>query len=125
MSTDIDLLGILEATQTKLPPQALPQTTEDQLPVLVTISDDEWQNDPIPVKLDKIRAAVLNSKTASEVRLHAGLMQIGDWLEMVVKLSPKQMQVQGSFSFKHMMEEFGPIDSSKYKPQVIDIEVAG
>lgn len=121
MPIDIDLFAIVEGSQAELPSKTEPaQTSAVQVPVCLT--EDDWQADPVPVKLEKIRAAFLNSKTVTDIRMASTTMPIGDWLEMVVKLSPKNIQVQGAVSFKHMLEEYGPIDSSKYKPKAIDVE---
>lgn len=84
--------------------------------------DSEWQNDPVPAKLDKIRAAFLNAKTPAEVYSQAALLPIGDWLEMVVKLSPKDVKITGGISFRHMLEEFGPIEKDKYRFNAIPVE---
>ena len=86
------------------------------------VTEDDWQNDPIPAKLDKIRAAFLNAKSPTEVQTAAWLMPIGDWLEMVVKLSPKNVQITGGISFRHMLEEFGPIEKDKYRFNAIPVE---
>lgn len=83
-------------------------------PALIA-TEDNWQNDPIPTKLDKIRAAFLNAKSPTEVQTAAWLMPIGDWLEMVVKLSPKNVQVTGDISFIHMLDTLGPINKSEYR----------
>lgn len=90
-------------------------------PVLA-IAEEDWARDPIPGKLDKIRALFLNSKTPTEVYAAASMMPIGDWLEMVVKLSPKNVQITGGISFRHMLEEFGPIEKDKYRFNAIPVE---
>lgn len=63
-------------------------------PAPAPATDDDWSTDPVPVKLEKIRAAFLNAKTAREVTGMASVMAIGDWLDLVIKLSPKQVDVK-------------------------------
>ena len=92
-------------------------------PALVNESS-EWLSDPLPVKLDKIRELFLNSKSPTEVYAAASLMPISDWLDMVVKLSPKNVQITGGISFRHMLEEFGPIEKDKYRFNAIPVECA-
>ena len=114
----IELFGQeLEALPASAPPEEGPPT-----PVSAEKGDGSWLNDPVPVKLEKIRAAFLDAKTPQEVTLQASIMPLGDWLDMVVRLSPKNIQVQGAVSFKHMLEELGPIDKEAYRPKVIDAE---
>ena len=90
----------------------------------LALADENWHDDPVPVKLEKIRAAFMNGRTAEEVRLCAGVMPIGDWLELVVKLSPKNIQVQGGISLTHMLQDLSPIDKEQYRlPQnVVEAE---
>ena len=89
-------------------------------------SDDDWRNDPVPVKLEKIRAAFLNAKRPGEVMAMAGTMAMAEWLELVIKLSPKNVQVSGGISFRHMLEELGPINKEQYRLSgpVIEAELA-
>ena len=116
----IDVLDILESQLEVLPPQA-----EDDVRDAVSVyeSDLDWQDDPVPLKLEKIRAAFLNGKTAAEVENAAAMMLVGDWLELIAKISPKNVQVQGEVSFKHMLEELGPIDKSQYRFKMIEAEI--
>lgn len=121
---DFDM--ILSCDEASLPASSLPVPSNGNgnggTPARVNAVEEDWTDDPIPTKLDKIRAAFLNSKTAAEVQTAAWLMPIGDWLEMVVKLSPKNVQITGGISFRHMMEEFGPIEKDKYRFNAIPVE---
>ena len=53
----------------------------------LAIESAYWTDDPVSVKLDKIRAVFLNAKTPTEVYAEASLMPVGDWLEMAGKLT--------------------------------------
>lgn len=122
---DFDL--ILGSEDVQLPPlsSSVPSNGNGSgsgAPDLAVTEEDDWRNDPIPAKLDKIRAAFLNAKSPTEVHTAAWLMPIGDWLEMVVKLSPKNVQISGGVSFRHMLEEFGPIEKDKYRFNAIPVE---
>lgn len=68
---------------------AVPATIPAKLPAQPG-DDPDWAADPIPAKFNKIREAVLNAKTASEVQAAAGCMPVREWLDWVVKLAPKQ-----------------------------------
>lgn len=115
INTD-DFIGLLGDDSPVLPPLREMKNGMNGTPVPAVLAEDaEWQNDPVPVKLDKIRAAFLNGKTAQEVQDAASLMAIGDWLELVAKIAPKNVQIQGSISFTHMLEEFGPINKEQYR----------
>lgn len=124
-----DFITLLEDDEPTLPPardisayHGTPAAGLQELP-----PEADWKDDPVPVKLEKIRAAFLNGKSASEVLVAASMMPIGDWIELVTKLAPKNIQVQGEFSFKHMLEEFGPVDKEQYRfrqlPSAAPIEV--
>ena len=123
-----DFDSILSCTDVALAAESLEPTVPSNgngsngASALAAATDEDWQNDPIPVKLDKIRAAFLNAKSPTEVQAAAWLMPIGDWLEMVVKLSPKNVQITGGISFRHMLEEFGPIEKDKYRFNAIPAE---
>lgn len=128
----IDLMAIIEEDLDELPPQERPETCLEGAPegseTPAVAGDANWQDDPVPTKIEKIRAAFLNGKTASEVEAAAGNMLVGDWLELVAKISPKNIQVQGEMNFRHILAELGPIDKDKYRlprkkrQEVIDLE---
>lgn len=86
------------------------------------VTDEDWFNDSISVKMEKIREAFLNGKSAKEVRAAASMMMVGDWLELVSKLAPKRLDIKGDFSFKHLVDQFGPIDTEKYRLKAVDAE---
>lgn len=115
-----DFIKMFKEESTNLPALPPPIAAEGSPPLPAASGD--WQEDPLAVKLDKIRAAFLNGKTAGEVEAEAARMHIGDWLELVVKLSPKNIQVKGDVSFRHMLEQMGPIDRETYRFKVIDAE---
>ena len=133
---------LVSSYDAELPPQAklamdcptTAQGTDDEL--LLDLSDEpsngrsrrpakdsaEWDNDAVPMKLEKIRAAFLNSKTAAEVTAAAGNMPVAMWLECVIKLMPKNVQVTGSVDFTHMLAGLAPIDRDAYRPKVVEAE---
>lgn len=118
-----DMRAVLEEDLDYLP--ELPKD-DTEAPSLPTVTDADWQNDPVPVKMEKIRAALMNAKTAFDVEDQARRLPVADWIELVAKLAPKNIQVQADFSFKHLVEEFGPIDKEKFRrkkePDAIDAE---
>jgi hypothetical protein len=117
-----DFSAILASEVTSLP--ALPSTINKGnggTPTVVTEASG-WASDPLPAKLDKIRAVFLNAKSPTEVYAEASLMPVGDWLEMVVKMSPKDVKVSGGIAFRHMLADMGPIDKSQYRPQAVQCD---
>ena len=82
-------LDLFEDEATELPPSSSLVKVENEKtgPPVPLTEDEEWQNDPVSVKLEKIRGVFLNAKTAPEVRAAASTMAIGDWLDMVGKLN--------------------------------------
>lgn len=123
-----DFIGLLSSDDEDLPSFSKPMGPQPPA-IRQATTEDDWQDDPVSTKLEKIRAAFLNGKTAAQVAGEAALMPMGDWLELVVKLSPKNVQVSGAVSFKHMLEELGPIDKEQYRlsgpiGEVIEAEVA-
>ena len=121
MTDSEGLIGMLEGaavTHSTLPPSPPQQSiaaADGTYQVLDLNDAGEWFNDPVPTKLEKIRAAFLNSKTAAEVAAAAGNMPVGMWLECVIKLMPKDIKVQGEVGFRHMLEGLGPIDPNQYR----------
>jgi len=117
-----DFSRILASDESTLPD--LPITTEKKNGGAPATGDaeDGWMDDPISTKLEKIRAVFLNAKSPMEVFAQASVMRIGDWLEMVVKLSPKDIKVTGGIAFRHMMADMGPIDKDQYRPKTITCE---
>ena len=113
--TGIDLARLLEDDLGSLPPRDLAKAEGPPVPALPADESEDWQGDPLPLKLEKIRASFLNAKTAFDVKTAALRMPIGDWLELVVKLSPKNIQLQAEVSFKHMLAELGPVDLDQYR----------
>jgi len=120
--TGIDLARLLEDDLGSLPPRDLAKVEGPPVPALTAADEEDWQSDPLSLKLEKIRASFLNAKTAAEVKMSASMMPLGDWLELVVKLSPKNIQLQADVSFKHMLAELGPIDKNQYRPRAIPVE---
>jgi hypothetical protein len=57
------------------------------------LSDEDWQEDPVPRKWDKIRAAFLNGKTAEEVQAVSRAMPVRSWLELACKMTQKQIDM--------------------------------
>jgi hypothetical protein len=65
--------------------------------------------------LQKVKECFIQAKPLSDVRNFAGLMPFRDWMDYVIKLMPKDIKVQGEVNFKHLVEEFGPIDKRQYQ----------
>lgn len=89
---------------------------------LQTVGDDDWQEAPVGEKWDRIRAAWMNGKTAAEVISEAECMSVPAWLEICVKMAPKNVTVQGQVSFKHMIDNLAPIDKDEYKFNATQVE---
>ena len=114
------ILSCEDATLPALRPVVKPTNGNGGTPAAGASSpSDGWLDDPASVKLDKIRAVFLNAKTPADVQMEAALMSVGDWLEMVVKLSPKDVKVSGGIAFRHMLADMGPIDKNQYRPKAI------
>lgn len=92
----------------------------DAGPPALLAEDIDWQNDPVSVKLEKIRGVFLNAKTASEVSVAASMMQIGDWLEYVGKLS-KQVDT-APVQITAIRIELPPRED--YSGDVVEVELA-
>ena len=111
-----DFISLLSSEESSLPASALAEFEEAGPPAPGgNENGEDWKNDPLPLKLDKIRATVLNAKTPSEVHAAAATMPVGDWFELVVKMSPKNIQVDGAISFTHMLAEMAPINKEQYR----------
>jgi len=87
---------------------------------------DEWAEDPVGVAWNKIRSVFLRAKSPAQLFIEARNMSTGQWLDYAMKMAPKDLKVTAEFSFKHLLEELGPIDKEKYrvKPQgqIVDAE---
>lgn len=84
---------------------------------LVVATEEDWQDDPVSTKLEKIRSVFLNSKTAAEVRAAVSGMPVGLWLDHVAKLMPKDVKVSGGVGLVHMLADLGPINKEDYRPK--------
>ena len=73
-----------------LPPAVLENKGNGNGNNKIVCAEVDWQDDPVPEKWEKIRAAFYNGKTASEVEAAASGMPVGDWLELAAKMAPKQ-----------------------------------
>ena len=104
----------------KEPPVA-PVPRKGDLSVLVCDVDD-WQNASVPEKYDKIQAVVMNSKSAEEVATEVRGMSVPVWLDLVIKMAPKNVKVSGAVSFKHMIDNLAPIDKDQYKFNAVEVE---
>jgi hypothetical protein len=84
-----DFAAILSSEDATLPavrPAAKPADRGNGTPA-VGKATEGWLEDPVSVKLEKIRAVFLNAKTPTEVYAEAAVMPVGDWLDMVGKLT--------------------------------------
>lgn len=116
-----DLITMLESADADLPALNCELVACEAGPPAGELVDLDWQNDPVSVKLEKIKAAFLNSKTATEVQAAASGMVIGDWLEMVVKLS-KQADV-GPVQITAIRIELPPAQAGSASGPIIDVEI--
>ena len=85
-----DYVALFECGEEELPPvSSLPAVCKNggNGTPPASVEDENWQTDPVSGKLEKIRAAFLNSKTASEVKAAASTMPVGDWLDLVTKMA--------------------------------------
>lgn len=82
-----DFISLLADDASDLPVEVAEKKGKPGTPALASAEDREWHNDPVPIKLDKIRATFLNGKTASEVEAAAAVMPIGDWIETAAKMT--------------------------------------
>ena len=89
-----DYIGLFECEATELPdvPAVCKNVNGGNGTPPAVIDDENWQTDPVSGKLEKIRAVFLNSKTASEVKAAASTMPVGDWLDLVTKIT-KQVEI--------------------------------
>lgn len=122
---DLDYISLFDSASTDLDKDGGPVSLAVPPPPLAPALDGDanWQNDPVPVKLEKIRAAVLNARSAAEVTARAALIPIADWLDLVVKLSPKQIDVK-SMQITAIRVELPPA-SDGADGDVIDVEMPG
>lgn len=88
MPVDLDSFeAILASEEASLPAVVEKKNGNGGAPAAAATGEEDWQDDPVPVKLDKIRATFLNGKTAGEVSVASATMRIEDWLEIVTKIS--------------------------------------
>jgi hypothetical protein len=83
-----DYIGLFDSEEDELPEMSLVKVENGTAGTPLSVIDgEEWHDDPVSVKLEKIRGVFLNAKTAREVKVAAATMPIGDWLEFVGKIS--------------------------------------
>ena len=81
----------------------------------------DWTDDPVGVKWNKIRSAVMDSKSVEEVVADVQAMGTREWLDWVVRMAPKQVEVQ-SMNITSVRIELPPL-AGMDSGDVIDIEV--
>lgn len=96
-----------------LPPAAKPSNGNgDEL---------DWTDDPVGVKWNKIRSTVMNAKSVEEVVADVEAMGTREWLDWVVRMAPKQVEVQ-SMNITSVRIELPPL-AGMDSGDVIDVEV--
>jgi len=133
MTDQEGLIGLLRDCTPLQPIRlALPPTQRKQLPVTTQVGDREvqgldpeldWQDSPTGEKWDRIRSAFMNGKTAAEVVAEATNLSVPAWLDICVKMAPKNVTVQGEVNFKHMIDNLAPINKEEYKFKANPIQV--
>lgn len=86
--------------------------------------EEDWIEDNIPGKWDKIRSIFLNAKRPVEVRAAAEFMPINQWLDWAVKMAPKQPDVQG-VRITAIRVELPPRDNQPSEAVVVEVCDAG
>ncbi len=114
-----DYIAILTAEDEELP--AVVGEIREAGPPVPALGDEDWQEDPVPTKLEKIRGVFLNARTASEVRAAAATMPIGDWLDHVTKMT-KQVEA-GPVQITAIRIELPPRDAYCGKDAVVEVEL--
>lgn len=115
--------GPRPAKPVEVEPESPPVPAVSAAQLLNITEDDRWTDDPVSVKWDKIRRVFLNAKDPVELHVDAAAMSTTQWLEMALRMAPKDVRVTAEFSFRALAEEFGPIDKELYKPsRIIEAE---
>ena len=83
--------------------------------------DLDWSDDLVGGKWNKIRSAVMNSKSVEEVTADVQDMSVREWLDWVVRMAPKQVEVQ-SMNITAVRIELPPRDGFG-DGDVIEVEV--
>ena len=77
--------------------------------------EEEWAEDTFGNAWNKIRSAFLKSKTAFDVKAYARTLSDAAWLDVVLKMAPRDVKVTGEVNIKHMLSELGPINKNQYR----------
>lgn len=75
--------------------------------------------------IQRFKEVFIKSRSLEEIRIYAQGMSFRDYLDYVVKLLPKDVKIQGEFSFIHQLELLGPINKTEYllrAPDAVEAE---
>ena len=82
--------------------------------------EEEWAGNPIPAAWNKIRSAFLQGRTAFDIKAFSKSISDGAWLELALKMAPKQIEVN-SLQITTVRIELPP--KTPIDVDIIDIEV--
>lgn len=125
MTDQEGLISLLEDCRPLTPvkqPASVPVKRTVGSQELQTVTDADWQVLPTAEKWDKIRSAWMNGKTAEEIAVTAQEISVLAWLDVCVKMAPKDVKVQGTVSFKHMIDSLAPINKDDYRLGAVEVE---
>lgn len=118
----IDLLGSGQDVLEDMPPASFGEEGNGNgngkkvLGQLIEVKpEEEWAEDSFGNAWNKIRNAFLRSKTAFDIKAYAKTLSEAAWLDIAMKMAPKDVKVTGEISMKHMLEELGPINKDQYR----------
>lgn len=78
-----------------------------------------------PEYVKQFKEAFIRAKPLETVSELASGMRFSDWMEMAIKLLPRDVKIQGDFSFVHQLEALGPVNKAEYmlpEPQAVEAE---
>ena len=82
---------------------------------------DNWSDDSVPGKWEKIKSTFYDGKTAAEVWSAAKTMPMGMWLDLAQRMAPKQVDVR-SVQITAIRVELPPL-SGFGDGEIIDVEL--
>ncbi len=68
-----------------------------------------------PEYLQRFKETFVKSWSLKKVQMFAENMGFKDFMDYAIKLMPKDVKIQGSVDFRHLVAELGPIDKEKYR----------
>lgn len=89
----IQLLEEVEPVLSDLPPDTTPDSLPQSLVPITVSPDEEWVGDPTGTAWEKVRRAFLSGKKAFSIKAYASNMTEAAWLDMALRMAPKQVEV--------------------------------